>query len=78
MELLIEYFNIIKNKLLKMEYKKTDWDNYRQLKKGEVIKDTDEFLEDKKGWRKTICAGGLAPDPSYTSHRMYRRLKTDI
>ena len=43
-----------------MEYKKTDWKNYRQLKKGEVIKDTDEFLEDKKGWRKTICGGGLA------------------
>jgi hypothetical protein len=59
------------------EYKKTDWENYRALKKGEVIMDTDEVLHDKKGWKKTICVGGLAPDPQFTSHRMYRRLKTE-
>lgn len=58
-----------------MEYKKTDWENYRQLKKGEVIRDTDEFLEDKKGWRTTILSGGVAPDPKFASHRTYRRLK---
>jgi hypothetical protein len=71
-------YGLLINKFIKMEYKKRDWENYRQLKKGEVIKDTDEFLEDKKGWRKTICGGGLAPDPQFTSHRMYRRLKTDV
>lgn len=58
------------------EYKKTDWVNYRQLKEGEVIRETDEVLDDK-GWRKTICAGGLAPNPLFTSHRWYRRLKTE-
>lgn len=61
-----------------MEYKKTDWINYRQLRKGEKILETDEVLVDKKGWRKTICAGGLAPDPQYISHRMYRRLKNEL
>lgn len=58
-----------------MKHKETDWVNYRQLKKGEKILETDEVLEDKKGWRKTLCAGELAPDPQFTSHRMYRRLK---
>ena len=60
-----------------MDYKKTDWINYRSLKEGELIKETDEVLDDKNGWRKTICAGGLAPNTSFTSHRMYRRLKNE-
>jgi len=60
-----------------MEYKKTDWQNYRKLKKGEIIRETDEFLEDGKGWRKAICVGTPAPDPQFTSHRWYRRLKND-
>ena len=60
-----------------MEYKKTDWQNYRKLEKGEIIRETDEFLEDGKGWRKAICVGTSAPDPQFTSHRRYRRLKTE-
>ena len=60
-----------------MEYKKTDWENYRMLEKGEVIRETDECLYDNKGWRRTNCAGSIAPDPLFTSHRWYRRLKTE-
>jgi hypothetical protein len=57
-----------------VEIKKTDWKNYRKLKKGETILSDDEvYDDDKKGWRKTICSGGLAPDPQYTAHRIYRR-----
>ena len=61
-----------------MEYKKTDWQNYRKLQKGEIIRETDELLEDGKGWRKAIYSVGTpAPDPQFTSHRWYRRLKND-
>lgn len=56
-------------------YKKTDWVNYRSLKKDEIMLPEDEVLIDGKGWRRTICAGTLAPDPQFTSHRMYRRKK---
>jgi hypothetical protein len=53
----------------------TDWLSYRMLRKGELIEQNDEvFDDDKKCWRKTICAGGLAPDPQYSFHRIYRRL----
>lgn len=61
--------------MLIMEYKPTDWKNYRSLKKGEQILETDEVLCDGKGWRKTTCAGSFAPDPRFTSHRKYRRLR---
>ena len=55
--------------------KRKDWINYRPLKKDEVIEENDEVYDDDlKGWRKTICPGSLAPDPKYTSHRLYRRL----
>ena len=60
-----------------MDYNKTDWINYRSLKEGELIKETDEVLDDKNGWRKTRCPGGLAPNTSFTSHRMYRRLNNE-
>ena len=56
--------------------KETDWINYRQLKKGEIIEKDDEVLcESKIGWVTTIesCIGTLVPDPRYTSHRIYRR-----
>lgn len=56
--------------------KGTDWVNYRQLKKGEIIEKDDEVLcESKIGWVTTIesCVGTLVPDPQYTAHRIYRR-----
>jgi len=57
-------------------YKPTDWVNYRKLQKDEIIRKDDETLYDKKGWCRTLnCVGGRAPDPSYSSHRWYRRLK---
>ena len=55
------------------------WDHrYRPLAEGEVIIATDEVFNDfTKGWQLTNaqCVGTKAPDPHYTSHRMYRRLK---
>ena len=48
---------------------------YRLLSEGEIIKESDEFM-DAGVWRKTICAGEPAPNPTYTSHRQYRR-RTD-
>ena len=56
--------------------KETDWVNYRQLKKGEIIEKDDEVLcERKDGWKTTNerCVGTLVPDPQYTAHRIYRR-----
>jgi hypothetical protein len=56
-----------------------DWVNYRQLKKGETIEEGDEVLvSSKEGWISTSCVGSKAPDPQYTAHRVYRRLKTNI
>jgi len=50
------------------------WDNkYRRLEMGEIIDDDDECYRDGGVWTKTICAGRPAPDPNYTSHRLYRR-----
>lgn len=52
------------------------WDHdYRMLNKGEIIRASDEVQNDDGTWRSTICAGQEAPDPAYTSHRVYRRLK---
>jgi hypothetical protein len=56
------------------------WDTrYRPLKEGEIISGTDECLTDTHlGWQPVLhTAGKRAPDPAYTAHRMYRRLKTD-
>lgn len=56
--------------------------NYRQLKKGEIIKEGDEvgnigYNEDGSiKWQKATCVGSKAPDPLFTSHRWYRRLLT--
>lgn len=60
------------------EYKKTDWENYRQLKKGEIVKAGDEFLEDNKGWTEVIHSiGRSVPDPLMMAHTMYRRTKQE-
>jgi hypothetical protein len=59
-----------------MEKKKSDWINYRQLKKDEIIEKDDEVLCDSKiGWVTTneSCVGTRTPDPQYSSHRIYRR-----
>ena len=53
------------------------WDQrYRQLAAGEIILPSDECLTDKE-WKLDggRNAGTPAPDPAYTSHRWYRRLK---
>lgn len=57
------------------------WDDrYRELKKGEIIQEGDEFAHEvgndifwmkPKPWN----IGTEAPDPSFISHRRYRRLK---
>jgi hypothetical protein len=55
------------------------WDNrYRPLREGETILAGDECLTDSHlGWQPAKHdIGGKAPDPAYTSHRMYRRLRT--
>ena len=52
------------------------WDHrYRQLKCGEVIRPSDECRRDDGSWVAGICVGTRVPDPCYTSHRVYRRLK---
>jgi hypothetical protein len=58
-----------------MKVKKTDWSSYRPLRKGELIDANDEvYDDDEKSWKKTMCAGSLAPDPQFPAHRIYRRL----
>jgi hypothetical protein len=56
------------------------WDErYRMLKKGEIIQAGDEVDACADGWRDdpvwkpARCIGEPAPDPSYPSHRVYRR-----
>ena len=57
-----------------LEVKPTDWVNYYQLKKGDIILPDDEvYDDDKKGWRKTVSPGRQAPDPLYPAHDIYRR-----
>lgn len=59
-----------------------DWANvkWRMLEKGEEIKDGDwvdvaaDGWRDDPKWRLTKCAGDVAPDPMYASHRQYRRV----
>ena len=53
------------------------WDNrYRRLEEGEIIRSTDDVQRDDGSWQKAQYAiGRPAPDPSFTSHRVYRRLK---
>ena len=55
------------------------WDQaYRRLNEGEIIRESDECMRDKPfGWERDNgrCAGKPAPDPNFTSHRTYRRLK---
>lgn len=54
------------------------WDQaYRRLEEGEIILSTDEVYNDvTKTWhRSEHCVGKPAPNPNYTSHRTYRRLK---
>ena len=54
------------------------WDNrYRPLREGETILLGDECLTDSHlGWQPAKHdTGGKAPDPNYTAHRMYRRLR---
>lgn len=51
------------------------WDHrYRPLKEGETILATDEVQRDDGSWIAAVCVGETAPDPNYTSHRIYRRL----
>ncbi len=54
------------------------WDKrYRRLAEGEIIQEGDECLTDTHlGWQPANCIGQAAPSPLYTSHRVYRRLKS--
>jgi len=56
------------------------WDKrYRQLKEGETIRKGDEVLaSSKEGWVPARVLGGKAPNPLYTSHRLYRRKKIPL
>lgn len=53
------------------------WDQrYRRLNKGEIIRSGDEVEVDHPyGWKPAEALFQPAPDPAYTSHRIYRRLK---
>lgn len=52
------------------------WDDrFRQLEEGELVEVGDEVQNDDGSWRFAICIGSHAPDPAYTSHRIYRRRK---
>jgi len=54
-------------------------DEYRRLNAGEIIIAGDEVdacndgWKDEPKWRPASCIGKPAPDPSFPSHRMYRR-----
>jgi hypothetical protein len=57
--------------------------NYRYLTRGEIIQEGDEVDACRDGWRDdpvwvpaVNCVGEPAPDPSYPSHRIYRRSTT--
>lgn len=52
----------------------SDWKNYRLLKEGEIVLQTDEILDDHGNWvPPTNSVGKAAPNPLYTSHRQFRR-----
>lgn len=53
------------------------WDHrYRRLEEGEIIQEGDQCLTDSHlGWQPAKhTVGQRAPNPAYTSHRVYRRL----
>lgn len=52
-----------------------DSDGYRLLKKGEIVLETDQYYDDDKGqWVAPLSSIGYpAPDPMFTSHRVFRR-----
>lgn len=54
------------------------WDQrYRRLDEGEIIQPGDEVEVDHPyGWKPATQIGKPAPDPAYTSHRVYRRALT--
>ena len=53
------------------------WDHrYRRLNEGETICQGDEVLCDKDWEPAGRTVGNKAPNPLYTSHRVYRRKKT--
>ena len=54
------------------------WDHrYRRLEEGETILATDEIqLADGEWGSPHLTVGMKAPDPNYTSHRLYRRAIT--
>jgi hypothetical protein len=52
------------------------WDEkYRMLSEGEIVIQGDEIQNDDGSWRKPKKIGDPAPNPLYTSHRIYRRRK---
>jgi hypothetical protein len=53
------------------------WDhNFRQLREGEAIQLGDEVQRDDGTFDLAVrCIGEPAPDPCYSSHRVYRRPK---
>lgn len=59
--------------VVRIEFRKVS--PYRLLKKGEIVLATDEYYDDaKKEW--VVPQGSIgspAPDPRYTSHRLFRR-----
>jgi len=52
---------------------------WRTLRKGEIIREGDEVdmcnngWHDDAKWAPARCIGKPAPDPSFPSHRVYRR-----
>lgn len=57
---------------------KTDWENYRLLKEGEIIRRGDQQLSpnaDEDGWDEIDCdrIGTPASDPLPMGHMNYRR-----
>lgn len=51
-----------------------DWQKYRLLNEGEIVRETDEILLDNGKWGKPQNSiGQAAPSPLYTSHRKFRR-----
>lgn len=60
--------------------KSNEHKKYYYLKEGEIVEEGDEVemsasWKDPAKWVKTNCAGHEAPNPHFTAHRKYRRLK---